>query len=448
MNLSTHVPPEELMAFLDGELSAKDAQGISSHIDDCAECSKLVEQLRATSLAFSAWKVPAVPTRLNESITESVARVESGIELRRPKLFIRTSFWTWKQYAVLSAGGALALMILAAIVTPMNNLKEHRAPAMLSGPRVTASIQKYEGPSSNRQSKAQGIVGGVAGGVPGGAMGGTLGGIGSASGIGSQRIATDPNGPKDASEYAFSMNGPPQTVDEQVKPTPMIARTVSLSIVAKDFAASRSTLDAILARYRGYSAQLDVRTAENAARTLQASLRIPAPALLSAVKDLKALGRVENESQSGEEVTRQHADLVARLKNSRDTEQRLREILEQRTGKVGEVLQVEQEIARVRGEIESMEAEQKALEHRVDFATVELQLTEEYKAELNPPAPSVSGRIHNAFVAGYHNAAETILSILLFFAESGPVLLIWLTILAAPIFLLWRRYRRIRALQA
>ena len=45
--------------------------------------------------------------------------------------------------------------------------------------------------------------------------------------------------------------------------------------------------------------------------------------------------------------------------------------------------------------------EQKALEHRVDFASVELQLTEEYKAQLNPPAPSVSTRIHNAFVAGY-----------------------------------------------
>ena len=37
-------------------------------------------------------------------------------------------------------------------------------------------------------------------------------------------------------------------------------------------------------------------------------------------------------------------------------------------------------IARVRGEIESMEAEQKALEHRVDFASVEIQLSEEYKA--------------------------------------------------------------------
>jgi hypothetical protein len=210
----------------------------------------------------------------------------------------------------------------------------------------------------------------------------------------------------------------------------------------KDFAASRASLDVILTKHRGYSAQLNVGTPENAPRSFQASLRIPATELDSAVEDLKTLGHVENESQSGEEVTQQHTDLVARLKNSRETEQRFRTILEERTGNVVEVLQVEEGIARVRGDIERMEAEQKTLENRVGFATVELQLTEEYKAQLNPPAASVSTRIHNAFVAGYRNALETVLGIVLFFAEYGPALLIWLVILVLPIIFVWWRYRK------
>jgi hypothetical protein len=151
---------------------------------------------------------------------------------------------------------------------------------------------------------------------------------------------------------------------------------------------------------------------------------------------------VENESQSGEEVTQQHTDLVARLKNSRETEQRFRAILQQRTGDVVEVLQVEEGIARVRGDIERMEAEQKALEHRVDFTAVELQLTEEYKAHLNPPAPSISIRVHNSFVAGYRNLSETILGILLFYAEYGLTLWLWLVILALPVIFVRRRYRK------
>jgi hypothetical protein len=230
----------------------------------------------------------------------------------------------------------------------------------------------------------------------------------------------------------------------QAVSAPMIARAVTLSIVVKDFGAARSSLDSVLARHHGYAAQLTAATAENAPRSFQASLRVPAPELAAAIGELKTLGRVQNESQSGEEVTQQHTDLAARLQNSRETEGRLRAILEQRTGKIDEVLQVEQEIARVRGEIEGMEAEQQALEHRVEFASVDLQLTEEYKAQLNPSSVSVSNRLHNAFVTGVRNAADTVLSVVLFLEEDGPVLLIWLAILGLPVLLLVRRYRRVR----
>jgi hypothetical protein len=178
---------------------------------------------------------------------------------------------------------------------------------------------------------------------------------------------------------------------------------------------------------------------------LQSSLRIPANELQSAVAAIKTLGRMETESQSGEEVSQQHADLVARLKTARETEERFRDILQQRTGKVSDVLEVEQSIARVRGEIEGMEAEQKALEHRVDFASVDVQLREEYKARFDSPAASVSTRIHNAFVAGYQNATESLLGFVLFVEEYGPSLLLWLAILGLPVVLAWRRYKRIRS---
>jgi hypothetical protein len=45
-------------------------------------------------------------------------------------------------------------------------------------------------------------------------------------------------------------------------------------------------------------------------------------------------------------------------------------------------------------------------------------------------------------VAGYCNASETILGFVLFLAESGPTLLIWLLFILVPIWALWHRYRR------
>jgi hypothetical protein len=217
----------------------------------------------------------------------------------------------------------------------------------------------------------------------------------------------------------------------------MIARTATLTVMVKDISAARTSFDAILARHHAYSAELVVALLEDAPpHGIQASLRIPAPELGAALIEFKSLGRVQKESQSGE---------AARLQNSRETEQRLRDILAQRTGKIEDVLQVEEEIARVRGEIEGMEADQRALEHRVDFATVDLQLVEEYKEQFSTPSTSVSTRIGNAFVDGMRNAASMMLGLVLFIEEAGPVVLIWLVILGVPTLLVWKRYRRMKA---
>jgi hypothetical protein len=370
------------MAFLDGELPAADAQAVSVHLDHCAECARIADQFRGTSHSLSQWKVSAVPAALDKSVIDQLSKITSRVRIGAANIFRL-------------AATAAALLLFLAISIP-NLRRSNREPGKSSATtrRLTpVDISDYVGKLSMEDRK-------IAGGGGGGR----------------------------AESSAFEKT--------------MIARTIALAIVTKDFLASRASLDAILARHHGYAAQLTVSTTENAARSVQASLRIPAAELSSAVADLKALGRVESESQGGEEVTQEHADLVARLKNSRETEQRLQAILLQRTGKIADVLAVEQEIARVRGEIEEMEAEQKNLEHRVDFAAVKLQLTEEYKAQLNPPAASVSTRIHNAFVAGYRGASETILSFVLFFAESGPTLLIWLLIFFVPGWILWRRYRR------
>ena len=93
-----------------------------------------------------------------------------------------------------------------------------------------------------------------------------------------------------------------------------------------------------------------------------------------------------------------------------------------------------------------MEAERKTLEHRIDFATIDLKLTEEYKAQLNSPAPSAATQLRNATINGFRNASENLLGIILFLAELGPTLLLWFVMLFFPVRALWRRYQRAYAL--
>jgi hypothetical protein len=408
MSTNTHpCAPEEVMAFVDGELPADRAHSISMHIEQCAQCHEAAAALRSASHSLSEWRIDPVDSlRPPEAASSTFLPEVQGWLRRLQVLFSGPRPW------------ALACLLLAFLMGAQRLHQAH--------PLRETTFAKYRvvPPRPARTAAHQD----------------------------NSPIVDGANPEAEAYSYSGSeASGRTTSVDRatlnqktglSLPYAPLIARTVTLSVVVKDFDAARAALDATLRRHNGYAAVLSVATPQGAALTLQASLRIPAPQLLSAVAELKALGRVELETQGGEEVTEQHADLVARLKNSRETEERLQDVLRNRTGKVKEVLEVEEEIARVRGEIEQMQAQQQTLEHRVNFATIELKLAEEYQAQLSTPSPSVRSQLRNAGVNGFRSAFQSLLALVLFLAESGPTLLLWLMILSSPGWLLWRRYQR------
>lgn len=423
MSTTPHpIAPEEIMAHLDGELPPVRSQSVSAHLESCSDCQAVVTSLRSTSHSLSNWTVapPPITAGFAEHLQSAMAKIPPNSRDWKFQIFPAQS---WRLFAASTVFALLLVMIFASrgrrydMSVPATRLAlaKHVAEEELPEPRLT---QPQDQPLNASRS-------------------------GLTPPSHKQAVKSQSSGMQSRSGYKSWLSD--GNVDWITQSAPMIARTVSLSIIAKDFDSSRASLETILARHKGYAADLNVATPQGAARSVQASLRIPAPQLSAAVAELKSLGRVELETQNGEEVTQQHADLVARLKNSRETEQRLQAILIQRTGKISDVLEVEQEIARVRGEIEQMEAEQKNLEHRVDFATIDLKLSEEYKAELDSPAPAISTLIHNAAINGYRNLADTLLSIVLFLAEFGPVFVFWLLLLALPATLVWRRWRHVIA---
>lgn len=105
------------------------------------------------------------------------------------------------------------------------------------------------------------------------------------------------------------------------------------------------------------------------------TIRVEAAKLDSLTSALSKLGTVISQSESASDVTEQAIDMEARLKNLRAEEARLRTFLD-RTNKVSELLAVEAELSRVRGEIESMDAQLTYLKRQAARATLVVILTE------------------------------------------------------------------------
>jgi hypothetical protein len=419
------IAPEEIMAHQDGELSAERDQLVSAHLENCADCRGLARSLSSTSQSLAGWSINAAPKLLSSTYNPASL-------IDRANSTSATSLWQMRNSRIiLVLGSAFAVLLLVLLGTPNRLYLDKASVAQPSRTQFEKKRLKEAGNEPYHQWLSTDQT--------------SPSPDSKSPGSSSQENVT-----ADLGDYVTKLPAasPSALRDEQdltdmtTLQTPMIARTVELQIVVKKFDETRSAVQSILLRHQGYAASLNVSDTDNTARTLNASLRIPSQELAAALSDLKALGHVANESQAGVEVTAQHADLVARLKNSRETEIRLQDILRNRTGKVSDVLEVEREIARVRGEIEEMESERKTLEHRVDFATVTLSLLEEYKAKVGDSTPGTATRFHNAAVAGFRNVTDSALGLVLWFAEYLPPIIFWLVILLAPLTLFWRLRRR------
>jgi anti-sigma factor RsiW len=421
------IEQEELMAYFDGELPADRATLMAAHLEQCAECGAWVAESRSVSERLTDWQVEAAPLSLTERVTAAIPAGElkkqpgetTPVTQPRPRLF-GLPRWVWA-----AAGAVCLFLMIAAVSTP--NLHRSRVAANLSLPvyqngetAVYPAMQTRAyspPPASLAPARARGTVGGV----PGGVRTGEIGSVAEGS------LGKLVSGGSGGGEMGTPITGP------------MIARTASLKLLTKDFDKTRAALEEVVQRHRGYSAQLVAGSGSNGARTFSANFRVPADQLDAAIAEIKPLAHVEQESQGGEEVTEQYVDLTARLSNAHRTEQQLLDVLEKRTGRLSDVLDVERELARVREEIEQMEAQLKSLQNRVSFATLRVELREEYKAELEMTPPSIGGRLRNAVVEGYRNAVDSLVGVVMFLLSVGPFLLLWALLLFFPARYVWRR---------
>jgi len=314
---------EHLSAYLDEQVTAGERERIEAHLRECATCRAHLESLRhAVALTRGLDPVPA-PAGFQAAVR---ARLAGSTQPRRGLMFPRLRL-SWK-----TAGLAAAAVLIG--VFSIN---------LLRGVQPARVVVR-----NDLESPPEGIAG-----AP------TLRG---------DRFAT----PKTVA---------PGATDIAVLPTVptmrQIIRTAHLALTVEEFDDVSRRLVTIAETAGGFVASSSYTQGSGGPEGVF-TLRVPAARFASVLAEVEGLGTVEVRRVSGQDVTEEFVDLRARVRNLERHERQLLSFMDRAT-KVSDLMAIEQELARVRGEIEMLTGRLRLLGSRVEMATVEVAVRQQTK---------------------------------------------------------------------
>ena len=163
-------------------------------------------------------------------------------------------------------------------------------------------------------------------------------------------------------------------------------------------------------------------------------VRVPSDRFGDLVTRVDGFGKDEAQSENGNDVTGESINLTARIDNLTSEEAALRALLKH-TGTITSILDVQNQLFSVEGEIEQLTAQQGSLLNQVTYAT--LTVTIAPLAAAPPAKPKPANSVSRAAKLAVHNSAVAVRSIVLALGWAFPALVIGIVALIA-----WRLRRR------
>jgi hypothetical protein len=168
----------------------------------------------------------------------------------------------------------------------------------------------------------------------------------------------------------------------------MVIYTGAMRLRVDDVKKSHDAVARIAREASGYVAESSF-SSEQGPSAATITIRVPSVGLGAVIDRIAALGKLLDQQLGSNEVTQEYVDLTSRKRNLEREDERLIALLG-RAGKVSDLLEVEQTVARVRGEIETIAGRMRYLEDRVAYSTLTVTL------EGPEPTPTTGGPVWTA----------------------------------------------------
>lgn len=175
-------------------------------------------------------------------------------------------------------------------------------------------------------------------------------------------------------------------------------------------------------------------------------IRVPVGELNSLTAKLDTLGNIVSQSSNAVNITAQFTDQESRLNSLRVQEERLLDMLS-KAELVEDMITIENSLANVRYQIESITSTLTNWQRQVDYSTLSLtiQEVEEYK---EPPAPvnrTYWQRMGDGLISTLKGVGNFFASLFMWLIVSAPVLIILAIIAVAVIIIVRRQIRKNKA---
>ena len=402
------IEARELMnAYIDNTLSDKELASLERHLDSCESCTVEFEEFKYMVQLMGEIELKELPKGFEEELHEKLILASGEMvnhkhqnETAKSSKVIsifKNNFMKKKYYRYSAIPAALILVIFA-------------AKGLFPSLNMAKSDQNFE--SYVAETTAAAMM-----------ENDTLYG-----GLEESKMAISPNVGEVNVTTSFTSNQDTATGEALLKSAGesnyetgrMIIQTSSIQMDVEGFDDKVTQIKSLVEASGGYIEN------ENASYRFYVSdednlkygyltLRVPEEGYTLITDSIKALGRVTSDASNATDITKQYRDTAAEIENLKVTEQRLREIMSQAV-EISDILSIENELTRIRGNISSYEKQMKDWENLVSLTTITVTLNE--VKNLKPVVEPIDNSLWSKAKAGF---ISTINSVKTFFEN----LVIW-----------------------
>jgi hypothetical protein len=174
-----------------------------------------------------------------------------------------------------------------------------------------------------------------------------------------------------------------------------IVYRADVDLVVELFDPLPEQIEAAVKQHGGFVSASNITGSPGSPRSGRWTIRVPVDRFVELLAAVRQLGEVRSINSTSDDVTAEYYDIEARIRNKQQEEERLLKLLADATGKLTEILAVERELSRVRGEIEQAQGRLRMLKDVTELTTVTVSVAE-IKNYVPDQAPTYVTRVRRA----------------------------------------------------